>query len=32
MVAALGMKYKSDKMLEMIRGVVLDFVLYFVTV
>ena len=32
MIATLGMKYKSENMLEMIRGLVLDFVLYFVTI
>ena len=32
MAAILGVKYKSDAMLEVIRGLVLDFVLYFVTV
>ena len=32
MVATLGMKYKSETILEVIRGLVFDFVLYFVTV
>ena len=31
MAATLGMKYKLETMLEMNRGVVLDFVPYFVT-
>ena len=31
MAATLGMKYKLETMLEMIRGLVLDFVPYFVT-
>ena len=31
MAANLAMKYKSEKMLEVIRGLVLHFVLYFVT-
>ena len=30
--ATLGLKYKSETMLEVIRGLVLGFVLYFVTV
>ena len=32
MVANPGMKHKSETMLEVIRGLVLDFNLYFVTV
>ena len=32
MVANLEMKYKSEAILEVIRGLVLDFALYFVTV
>ena len=32
MVANLGMKYKSEKILEVIRGLVFDFVLYFTIV
>ena len=32
MVANSGMKHKSETMLDVIRGLVLDFVLYFVTV
>ena len=32
MVATLGMKYTSETVLEGIRGLVLDFGLYFVTV
>ena len=32
MVATLEMKYKSETILEVIRGLVLDFVFYFVTV
>ena len=32
MVANSGMKHKSETMLEMITGLVRDFVLYFVTV
>ena len=31
MAATLGMKYKLETMLEMIRGLVLDLVPYFVT-
>ena len=32
MAATLGMKYKSETILEGIRGLVFDFVLYFVTI
>ena len=32
MVANSGMKHKSETMVEVIRGLVFDFVLYFVTV
>ena len=32
MVTTLGMKYKHEMMLEMVRGLELDFALYFVTV
>ena len=32
MVADFGMKYKCETMLEVIRGLVLDFVRYFVPV
>ena len=32
MVANFAVKYKSEKMLQVIRGLVLDFVLYFVAV
>ena len=32
MVASLGMKDESETILEVIRGLVLDFVLYLVTV
>ena len=32
MVATLGIKYKSETILQVIRGLALHFVLYFVTV
>ena len=32
MFATLGLKYKPETMLEVIRGLVFDFVFYFVTV
>ena len=32
MVATLKMKYKSETMLQVVRGLVRDFILYFITV